>query len=189
MTLAKGLLLAALTVAAGRAGTLTFTETMTTNGILDGTTFTNELVTLNLTANTSSIAIISPVLYYLVGSASVTVASVGSDTFTDEMVEVSNTSVPWGGFGDLTSNLIVLFIDDPAFSSYTLDTPLGPVSDVAYGNSGSTYNTSGGYFEITGPLDGSDSATFTAVAAPEPGTLAMLGAGISLLVLGRRMVR
>lgn len=189
MNLAKRLILAALTVAAGHADTLTFTETMTTSGILDGTTFTDQLVTLSLTADTSNISVISPgILYYLAGSANVTVATVGSDTFTDEMIEVSNTSVPWGGIADLTSNLQLLFVYDSAFSSYTLDTPLGPVTGLANGNTDFAFTTSGGNFEITGPLNLTEPATFAAASTPEPRTLSMLGAGIGLLVLGRRMV-
>jgi PEP-CTERM motif len=195
MTLTKTLLLTALTAFTASADTLlTYTETMTTSGTLDGTGFTNQLVTIALTGDTNGIMSVGPI-FLLSGSASVTVATVGSDTFTDVMavVDIDGRSIQTAGITDRALSADVLDTANSAFSSYALNTPIGPLS----GTSSSTtdkngfpipFPTAGGTLILNGPFDGDHPSTFTATAtasAPEPGTLAMFGIGIGLLGFGR----
>src|SRR5579872_2440343 len=115
MTLTRLLLLTALASTIGGASTITFTETSVTSGTLDGTSFTAQLVTLTLSGDTSLIT--SPVsgIFVLTGPANVTVATVGSDTFSDTIEAVSNQGTADGGFSDDTlGGDDVLFTFNPA---------------------------------------------------------------------------
>jgi hypothetical protein len=185
MMLIRTLLLAAFGTAMAGAGTITITETITTSGALDGTTFTGNLVTLTLTGDTNNVT----GAYELLGTATVSVAGVGSDTFSDPQMEafvLQGSSE--GGISDVTEAWDVLDVHNVAFDTYTLNTSFGPVSGGTFGNP-EVFNTVGGTFTITGPLNVDHPATFTATLTPEPGSLMMLGAGLGLLGLGRRYVK
>jgi hypothetical protein len=190
MTLLKAGLLAALTAAAACAGTITVTESMVTSGTLDGTAFTSKLVTVQLTGDTASVIMTSPVLFELVaGGTTVNVAGVGSDTFTDAMVAFSNQT-GFGGIFDHVSGFAVIDNVNAGFASYALNTSIGPLSGTSAGNPGTAFATAGGSLVLNGPFNIDHPATFTAVVTtPEPGTLGLLGmAGIGLMMI-RRMVR
>ena len=183
---------AVLGAAAASAGTITFTETITTSGSLDGTGFTNQLVTLTLTGNTSSITNPSSGLYELIGAASVSVSGIGTDTFTDTMEAFDNQSLNWAGIADeTTGGIVVLLTTNAAFGSYALNTSIGPYSGGSLGNPGTSFPTALETFTITGALNVDHPSAFTAstAGAPEPGTFMMLGAGIGLVLFGRRLVR
>ena len=173
------------------AGPITFTEAITTSGSLDGTAFTNQLVTITLTGNTSSITNPSSGLYFLNGPASVTVATVGSDTFTDTMAAAENQSSHAVGITDTTTSLTLLWTANAALSTYDLSASIGPLSGGSLGNAGTAFATTGGSFTITGALNVDHPSTFTAAVSgvPEPGTLALLGIGVGLLAFGKRLLR
>jgi hypothetical protein len=145
-------------------------------------------VTLTLTGDTSgittSIAIILPG-----SSASVTVATVGSDTLTDSMVAFESESSV--GIHDVTVGFDVLDTDNPGFASYALNTPIGPLAGESTGDPGQAFQTAGGTLVLNGPFDVDHPSTFTATTAgtPEPGTLAMFGLGIGLFAFGRRKIQ
>jgi hypothetical protein len=185
MMLMKTLLFAAFGTAMASAGTITITETITTSGVLDGTTFTGKLVTLTLTGDTNNVT----GTYQLPGTATVSVAGVGSDTFSDPQMEafVLPGSVE-GGISDVTEAWDVLDVHNVGFGTYALNTSFGPVSGGTFGNP-EVFNTVGGTFTITGALNVDHPATFTATLVPETGTVMMLGAGLCLLGLGRRYMK
>lgn len=186
----KVLCLTALVSALSWAGPITFTETIVTSGTLDGTSFTNQLVTLTLSGDTGSITSPLAGIFNLIGPASVTVATVGSDTFTDSINAAANQANNSAGFGDVSSNHAIVFTTNPAFGSYALSASIGPLSGASNGNPGSAYATSGGSLILNGPFNIDHPATFTASAStPEPGTLALLGLGIGLISVGRRFLR
>jgi hypothetical protein len=192
MTLTKTLLFLALTAIAASADTLlTYTETMTTSGTLDGTAFTNQLVTIALTGDVNGIMNFGSELL-LTGPASVTVAHVGSDTFTDAMAAFVVPASHTGGISDHSISDDVLDTINSAFASYALNTLIGPLSGTSNSDTDKNGNpipfpTVGGALILNGPFDVDHPSTFTATtpAVPEPGTMGMFGAGIALFMFGR----
>ena len=107
--------------------------------------------------------------------ATVTVSGVGSDTLPNAVVFVIQGPPlgPSAGFADSVQNLAILDTVDSAFSTYALNTAIGPITGPNFGQS-STATGSGGSFQI---LSAGDS-TFTASV---PGPIA--GAGLPGLIL------
>ena len=105
--------------------------------------------------------------------ATVTVSGVGSDTLPNAVVFVMQALVPpFVGFADSVQNAAILDTGDSAFSTYALNTAIGPITGPNFGQS-STATGSGGSFQI---LSAGDS-TFTAVPGP------VVGAGLPGLIL------
>ncbi len=179
------------------AEVLTATETVTASGILDGSPFTNALVTLTGTLNSSTFQVdtnhgFASVL--LTGSPTVTVGG-DSDTFTGRSLNPANGSQFNGGF-ELDSTgltvtgstytgadvgfenvILMLSASDPAANYATALAGPGTVSGHAGISRGyQFFTTSGGFLELDST---STNATFTIVATPEPGSQALffLGAG------------
>jgi hypothetical protein len=191
VNITKLLFLTALATAFATAGPISFTESIVTSGSLNGTSFTNQLLTLTLSGDTSSITSPLSGIFKLNAPASVTVLTVGSDTFTDSIIAVDNQNFNEAGFGDFTTNAAILFTTNVAFGSYALNTSIGPLSGTSAGSiSPSAFATTGGTLVLNGPFNVDHPATFTASASiPEPGTLGILGMGIGLLALKNRKSR
>jgi hypothetical protein len=186
----KRAMLTTLCCAAASAGPITFTETQNGIGSLGGTPFNNALVTIVLTSNTSTITGGSGV-FFDIGPATVTVAGIGTATFTDTMEAVVNQTYSDAGISDETTNRSMMFDTNAAFGTYDLSTAIGPLSGNASGNAGLGFSTSMGLFVLTDSLNNPDHpATFTATtlgSVPEPGTLGLLAAGIALFLIRRRV--
>ena len=73
------------------ASPITYTEMGTGSGSLDGHSFTNLLVTITMTADTSNITQPTPGFFQNLGTTSVTVSTVGTDTLTHPFVFVNQT--------------------------------------------------------------------------------------------------
>jgi hypothetical protein len=188
-------LFVSLGTATARADILTYTETVTASGALDGTAFSDALVTLMLTGNTSDISsAFGGTLFYLAGPTTVSVAGIGTDTFTDSVPVFDNQLHPFAGFflqcappAAPTCGEVVLATVDNAFASYDLSTSIGPITDADTGASSPplVLKTVGGTFDMTSM---SADATFT-VTTPEPSSLLLLATGlIGLGLLTRRRV-
>jgi hypothetical protein len=176
----------AISVETVQAETITYTETATISGALNGVFFFNDLLTLTGTADPANITISSGVFFNQL-SLSFSVAGVGGGTFTDTTSVVANPGSTRAGFSDITADSLIFFTtDNPAFSSFDLSTSIGPI-------------TGSPVFNVTlqgttvGPLliESSGDATFTAVASgvPEPSTWAMLllgFAGIGFMAYRRK---
>ena len=188
MTLIKTAVLVAVCSAVASASSVYYTESMTASGVLDTTTFTNKLVTIVLNGNTANIVNPNPGIYADPGTATVTVAGLGTDTFTDTMVAYVNQNTDVAGIDDTAVTLIVLANHNLGFATFAMIPPIGPLPGASVGNSGTSFATAGGSFEITSGFGSDQQASFTATA-PEPGTLGMLGAGIGLLLIRRRAAR
>jgi hypothetical protein len=188
--LALGAFIAAGAVSAGSASaaTLTFVEMATANGSLNGQAFTGALVTFSGSADTSNIVISGPNVYNLaIALMRVTVAGVGTDTFTDQIVLVSNQSFQAIGLGDVSINQAILFAGTPP-GSYDLSTSFGPVTGRPIFNPGTPFNTTAGVFG----LNVASTVTYQATVGnvPEPTTWAMmlLGfGGLGALLRKRRL--
>ena len=186
----KRAILTTLCCAAASAGPITFTETQIGIGSLGGTPFNNVLVTIVLTTDTSTITGGSGV-FFDIGPATVTVAGLGTATFTDTMEAVVSQGCPCAGISDETTDRAVMFDTNSAFSTYDLSTAIGPLLGESSGNSGLGFSTSMGAFILSSSLNNEGHpATFTATtvgSVPEPGTLGLLAAGIALFLIRRRV--
>jgi len=175
---------------------ITYTETVLATGVLGVTPFTNALVTVTLSGNTTTVlsgsspfGSCSP-CYTNAGSTTVNVSGVGTGIFTDPMVVWDNGS---GGIDsiaivDAAIPGAVVYINNIAFATYDLTTSIGPISSPP-GLFVHVYPTTSGAFTMTSV---GDTATFTATvrgaAVPEPASLMLLGSGVVTLA-GRRFRR
>jgi len=187
----KRVVLTTLCCAAASAGPITFTETQSGIGSLGGTPFSNALVTIVLTSDTSTITG-GPAVFFDIGPATVTVAGIpGTATFVDTIEAVVNQGCPCAGFSDETTDRSMLFDTNAAFSTYALNAAISPITGDSSGNSGMSFPTSMGAFILSSSLNNPDHpATFTATTAgsvPEPGTLGLLATGIALFLIRRRV--
>ena len=163
------------------AGTITYTETITTSGNLDGTDFTDKLVTLTLTGDTADIVNAGGGTYDLSGTLDINVSGIGSDSLLGPAeVQVDQTSHDAGFFADGDK---VLFTTNFSFGTYALATPIGLLSGGSSGFTGVLYDTtSGGTFDLTGALNEDHPSHFTASVAstvPEPGTFLLAFGGLA----------
>lgn len=166
---------------AAHADIITYAVSGSATGSLDGTAFSNALVTITGSADSSNIFSPSSMIYdnIAVTSPTLTVAGVGTDTFTDTLVYVSNQNRGIVGVSDMTRNLALFLVNSSALTSYDLSTAVGPVSGTPVFNMGRSFATKLGTFEI----DSADDPTFTAIdnatpAVPEPSSLLLLTTGM-----------
>jgi hypothetical protein len=170
------------------AGPITYTEQTTGSGSLGGSNFTNALVTLVLVGDTSTIYSDGPGVFRDLGTATVTVAGIGTTTFTDQMGFASIQAFPLAGIFDQTmGDTMLLATIDPSFATYSLGTAIGPVSNGLFYTPLESFSTTDGAFVITGTLNGT--STFTATTVPEPGSMALIGIGFASLFGFRRIAR
>jgi hypothetical protein len=185
----KRAVLTTLCCAAASAGPITFTETQSGIGSLGGTSFNNALVTIVLTSDTSTIT--GSGIFYDIGPATVTVAGIGTATFTDTMEVFSNQGNHAAGIEDAQPAMgDVLDVFNTAFDTYALNTAIGQLSGKPEGSPGQSFPTSLGAFILTSSGNGDHPATFTAAtvgSVPEPATLGLLTAGIALFLIRRRV--
>jgi hypothetical protein len=142
-----------------------------------------------LTTDTSTIT--GSGIFYDIGPATVTVAGIGTATFTDTMEVFSNQGNHFAGIEDAQPAMgDVLDVFNTAFDTYALNTAIGQLSGKPEGSPGQSFPTSLGAFILTSSGNGDHPATFTAAtvgSVPEPATLGLLTAGIALFLIRRRV--
>jgi hypothetical protein len=157
------------------------TETVTGSGVLDGTPFTNALVTLSGTFDTTLVVSNS----FFADAHAITTVTVGgvSDTLTAPFfgaTEVFSTPGRAVGFTVAAGGDDVLDTTTTANAGYFLQGPSGPFSGPAIIQAGKHFATSAGpFFELDSvSTDAAMSFTGGAAPTPEPGslTLACIGA-------------
>ena len=155
---------------------ITYTLETTASGSLGGTSFTDAMVILSMTNNTTNVTNSAPGDFENVGTETVSIGGGTAVTFTDLTQVFSTQSVSTVGFEDLVLDDILGDID-ASFASYDLKTSIGPIVGSSEFDAGSSFPTTGGAFVLTSVGE----STFTAAtsAIPEPSTWAMMLIGFA----------
>jgi hypothetical protein len=162
----------------GRAGMITYSDKVTASGSLGGTPFTDKVVTLTFTGDTSNVTG-SGFITNSTPTATVNIQGVGMATFTDSMNVADKTD---GAFFFEDNGLVLVEIPNSVFTTYDLKSPLGPL---AFSNTllnSISANTNAGTFMFTLTYNGSSTLTATTTATPEPASLTLLGIGAAGLL-------
>jgi hypothetical protein len=172
-----GIILTATKPAA--ADLITYTESFTGSGTLNGQAFNNATIVLTGTGDTADIQNFGPFYSNDQIAMSITIG-VSTVTFNDTFNVFVNQSQGSFGFQDNNVDQEFTNINSPSFDSYNLGGPLaavvvagGPGYDSFY-----TYGTSGGSLKFTsasGPT--TVSAAPATTSTPEPSSLAIAGVG------------
>jgi hypothetical protein len=195
--LALGVAGAITMAAASMAAPITYTETATASGSLNGVAFTDASVLLRM-VNDTTLVVGGPDLFENFGILTVSLNGGIPVTFTDQMEVFSAQTVapPTVGFSDLTSMLDVLDDGSVFFLGYDLRTAIGPITgNPALSSLGQPFPTTGGDFILTSIANDASTFTATTVAVPAPpiGGLAVLitfgGAIFGARLLERRRAR
>jgi hypothetical protein len=168
----------------GSAQTITITESAMASGSLNGTAYTDSLITLTASGDISNVVTEGPGIFELpVSGLSIDIASLDAvATLTDAAHVFSCQSCTAAGISDNGSDDI-LDTFASAFSSYSITTSFGPITSADNGAADPDvfFDTDDGPFQITS----ADSTTFTATlgetgtATPEPAAIALSGLGLA----------
>jgi hypothetical protein len=171
------------------ASPITYTEVGTGSGTLDGTMFTNQLVTITMPGDTTNITNPNSGFFQnLVGTTTVTVATVGTDTLPTGRVFVVQTSQV-AGFEDTSLPEVIMDTSNSAFATYALGA-IGPTSGASAFNVGPFATGSGKTFTLSAMGDTTFSATTGVSAVPLPAALPLFASGLGALgLLGWRRKR
>jgi hypothetical protein len=164
------------------AAPITYTEQFTASGSLGSTDFTDAVVTITCTGDTTKVT--HPNAYLNLVTATVTVDALTAN-FTDSMGVFSNPPQNAVGVYDATdSGTTVAGTFGSGFGDYDLTTALGPITgNLIFGSSNGVFATDQGNLIFTG---GENNSTFTATlataTAPEPASLTLLSLGAAGLL-------
>jgi len=187
----------ALTLAAGAASAtpIFYTLTATATGTLGATPFTGTAITVNSVADTTGAFVASMSgsdsnWENIAFSSTITIAGIGTETFTDQTFWVDPNGAGDIIFGDVDGGVFfggILGLTQllSGLTTYNLQSAFGPVFsafDFETGafNAFQNIQTSGGLLSLTASND-----TFTAIT-PEPATFLFAGLGLLVLAALRR---
>ena len=169
-----------LTTGRADAAFATYTETVTGSGTLGGVSFTNALITITGTGDTTDI--FSPpafpgVFALSLASNTVTVAGLESASLTLNNVQVAvNQITATGGFAYGANGTAIVGNYNAAFASINLAASTGPLMGIASFNAESLLSTTRGNLVInTVSSSATFQATVTPNSVPEPSSLALAG--------------
>jgi hypothetical protein len=175
---------------------ITYTETATATGFLNGNPFTSAIVTLKMTNDTINVTNPSTGIFHNQQTSDpatdlmLSISGIGGTaTFTDTTQAAVSQSVPDAGFGDITNGSAILFTRNAAFSTYDLKSAIAGVSGTPFAfNPATSFQTSAGPFVLTSVASVSFAAT-ASTAAPEPTSFTLLAAALAGFGLIRRRMK
>ena len=156
-------------------------------GSLGASSFVNSLVTLTAVGDTSNV-LSGTSSELFVAAVSINIAALGTTASLTGTADVFSCDVR--GFSSTVgitddSGVVADILDtvSGAFSTYGLTTSIGLVTGSSIINPPNSFGTNLGLFQISS----AGNATFTAMVAPEPDTVVLLGFGLTgLTALVRR---
>ena len=164
-----------------QAAPITYTFTGTGSGSLGSTSFTNANFVVSLVADTANIDTTTfgpSTPSVLVTSSMISITGLSPATITEQLRVFNNKSSQIAGF-TATSGFDRYDVSSSALSNYNLDTNFGPITGDLLGSDLIDLATNSGTLNLTAS---NPTSTFQAVtnaaAAPEPGTLPLVGMGI-----------
>jgi hypothetical protein len=166
-----------------------YTEQATGNGSLGSNTFTDTLVTITFFGDTTNVTgdFLAGDYLNTVGSAMVTVAGLGTATFTDLVIAFDVQSVSEAGIYDGTVSNEILDTLNSTFNTYNLTTAIGPISGTANVPVPTlSFATNMGAFAWTSI---GTTSTFTAGPVPEPLTSGLTLGGLAIIATCARRNR
>lgn len=175
---------------------ITYTEIVTASGSLGGTAYTNALVTLIATGDTTGIVSTGPITLATPVSVTVTITAAGLDgpfTFTDPYVVFRS-----GGLAGIARGTPaargsdLLNVTNSVFNTYDLATSIGPISGTPSFNATTGFATNAGTFFINSVAGNATfQAALQATPIPEPSSLALLAMGglVAMRGLGKKRLR
>jgi hypothetical protein len=170
-----------------QATPITYTFTGTGSGDLAGNSFFDVFFKVAIPGDTANVETTTygpdtPTITGLTGTIALT--GVGTGTFSNPLYVFNNQTNEAVGFGDFINfDLIDLFVPGKGLATYDLRTSFGPITDP---NPYFSQFTSVGLSIGTLSFSGVSNATFTAEVVPLPGTLLLLGSGLTGLLGWRR---
>src|SRR5262249_39941332 len=186
-SLSVALFISVLFVANAKAIPITYTETATISGSLNGVSFVNKLLTLTGTGDTAAVAPVPPSPGFSGFTNPVTatfsVAGTGSGSLTGSYHAFANNIAGSAGISNATNFLLFIF-GPAAFDSYDLKTSIGPFTDDAEWNPGVSFPSTAGALIIQTVSD--EEGTFAAAVGgvvPLPGALPLFVTGLAMLGL------
>ena len=190
----SGLLLTMLVlyVPSSFADPITFVYQGTASGSIGGTNFSGAAFTITAFADTANRQSLNGGFFIVHDNASISIAGLGTFTFTTALVTFVNNTVPFAGLGRTDNTVLLGSPNDPLLATWDMLSSIGPVGGTWFvGPWDAPFQpvlTSGGQL-IFNP--GEIPLTFTATVGapvPEPTTLLLFGSGLAG-VLGSRRVR
>jgi hypothetical protein len=137
----------------------------TGSGNLGTNAFSDVPFTITCTADTSGIANPTNGLFQVADrTATISVSGLGLATFTNPTLNVDNQIRSSIGLSDPAQNRAILFVDNPAFSSYNLGTSLGPLTGPPTFNFDTPFATTSGDFS----LGSVSTVSFESLTIPPP---------------------
>lgn len=183
MSFARSLLALAIGAVPALANPIVYTSDFTATGTIGAQGFSGAAVQLVFVGDTTNVFTDGVgILRNVIGTATLTIAGLGSSTFTSPIGVFANQkfSPPAAGFFDNSSSGSLVATLSSGFAAYTLG-PIGPTLGSSFFRSDLSYNTTNGALNFSAV----SSSTFAASQVPEPSSVGLVLGGLAALAAVR----